>query len=188
MSALLTYHQALADATAALKRGEVIGYPTEAVYGLGADPFNEAAVAKVIAIKKRNPDKGLILVASRWQQFEALVEPVSPMMRMQIEDTWPGPVTYVFPATQACPQLVRGTHKSIAIRISAHPVVHDLCEHFGGPIVSTSANHEGYPPIRDERTLTMSFGDELAVIVPGDLGGNQDPSQIIDAVSGERLR
>lgn len=188
MQHLLDYHQALIEAVNALHQGQVIGYPTEAVYGLGADPFNQHAVNAIIAMKQRDPDKGMILVASSWDQIDHLIAPINPLTQVDIEASWPGPVTWVFPATDAVPHWVRGRHQTVAIRISAHPVVQDLCRHFGKPIISTSANLEGFPAIRDQRTLEISFGNDLACIVPGQLGGAKNPSQIIDASTHQHYR
>ncbi len=182
------YHNDIQKAVDAIKKGLLIAYPTEAIYGLGCDPFNEEAVHTLIALKKRDPKKGLVLVASDWRHIDPLIEPLEPAAQMQVEMDWPGHTTYVFPKGRFAPRWICGDHNSIAIRISAHPIVKQLCDTAGQAIVSTSANHEGFPPIRDLRALKLYFGDELACIVPGELGGEINPSSIVDAVTGERLR
>ena len=183
-----TFHNDIEVAASAVKQGKIIAYPTEAVYGLGCDPFNEEAVSHLIALKKRDPHKGLILVASSWDHIEPLIDPIEPAARMNIDMHWPGPITYVFPKSRFAPHWITGHHNTIAIRMSAHPIVKQLCEYVGHAVVSTSANVEGFPPIRDVRTLTMSFGNDVAMIVPGNLGGALNPSQIVDAVTGETFR
>ena len=136
----------LQQATQALCDGGVIAYPTEAVYGLGCHPFLSEAVHQLFRIKQRQPEKGLILVASDWSQIEMLIEPIPPHIQAHIQSTWPGAHTWLFPASDVVPDWIRGQHNTIALRISAHPIVQALCNKFCGPIVSTSANISGQPP------------------------------------------
>jgi L-threonylcarbamoyladenylate synthase len=178
----------LQTALTALRQGQVIAYPTEAVYGFGCDPFNADAVANLLALKQRSVDKGLILVASDWSQIEALAQPIPPPALAQVLATWPGPYTWVFPASSQAPPWICGRYHTIALRVSAHPIVQALCQAFAGPLVSTSANREGEPPLRDSRTLQMMFGKQITCIVPGKVGGQLNPTTIRDAVSGIVLR
>lgn len=178
----------IADAVDALQRGDVIAYPTEAVYGLGCDPLNASAIAKVLQLKHRSLDKGFILIADNWEQLEPWVEPIEPRALAHVFETWPGPVTWVFPARPDVPEWVRGKNKGIAVRVSDHPMVKALCQQFGKPIISTSANIHGQPPIRDARTIKMTFGDELGFIVEGNVGNQTRPTTIKNAVTGEVIR
>jgi L-threonylcarbamoyladenylate synthase len=171
-----------------LNRGGIIAYPTEAVYGLGCDPFNQEAVRRLLQIKQRSMDKGLILVASNWMQIEPLTEPVPPAALAQAMATWPGPFTWVFPASARAPSWVRGKHPSIALRISAFPIIQELCNAYHKPIVSTSANRDGEPPLRDYRTMQIMFGSEVDFIIPGRVEGLPNPTLIRDVLSGEVLR
>jgi L-threonylcarbamoyladenylate synthase len=188
MDSIKNHHTALNEAVHTLADGGIIAYPTEAVYGLGCDPFNEDAVTKLLAIKQRDKARGLILVVSDWEQCNTLIKPLEPMMQTRIEASWPSHTTWVFPAGEKAPAWITGTHESIAIRMSAHPIVHELCTHFGKPIVSTSANIQGFPSIRDLRTLKIGFEAQLDFIMPGALGGAAAPSVIKDAITGEILR
>jgi L-threonylcarbamoyladenylate synthase len=171
-----------------LRQGQVIAYPTEAVYGFGCDPFQHEAVIRLLQLKHRSADKGFILVAAHWRQLEALVAPIPPRALAQILATWPGPYTWVFPASDLAPAWICGPGRTVALRISAHAVVQELCEGFGGPIVSTSANREGEPPLRDYRAVQIMFGKQIAVIVPGKVGGQIKPTVIRDAISGAIIR
>jgi len=176
------------EAVKALHHGDVIAYPTEAMYGLGCDPFNANAIAKILQLKHRSIDQGFILVAEHWDQIEPLVQPIEPAALYQALDTWPGPTTWVFPARPLVPQWIRGAHPGIAIRISDHPIVKMLCKAFDGPIVSTSANLHGQPPIRDYRTIKMTFGDQLDLIIEGNIGNQTQPTTIKNAVTSEVIR
>ncbi len=171
-----------------LHTGGVIAYPTEAVYGLGCDPFNIDAVTKILQIKKRSLRKGFLIVASSWEQVEFLTEPIPPFEFSQVMESWPGPTTWVFPSQPTAPQWLRGGHDGIAIRISAHPVVRALCDAFGGPIISTSANESGHTSLTDFRTVSMCFAGKIDYIVPGQTSGNKRPSAIRDAMTGDYIR
>lgn len=174
----------------ALQQGGVIAYPTEAVYGLGCDPDNEAAVMALLAIKQRPVEKGLILISANYSQLLPYVDDkaIPPEKRYQIFSSWPGHVSWVLPASKIAPKWLTGQFDSIAVRVSAHPVVQQLCLAYGKPLVSTSANLSGQPAITDKAELEQSLGDKLSAIMPGALGGATQPSQIRDALSGNIVR
>lgn len=176
------------EAALLMRRGCVIAYPTEAVYGLGCDPFNADAITKLLQLKHRSLHQGFILVAENWEQLEPLVQPIEPAALYQVLETWPGPVTWLFPARPIVPNWIKGEHSSIAVRVSNHRTVKALCHAFDGPIVSTSANIHGQPAIRDYRTVKMTFGDKLDMVLEGKVGPELKPTMIKDAVTGEVIR
>lgn len=179
----------LAAVCQVLAHGGIIAYPTEAVWGLGCDPDNKEAVQRLLQLKERPVEKGLILVAANTAQIASLLTPLRLQQRQQLESTWPGPVTWLIPDTQNLySKWVKGDHESVAIRVSAHPVVQQLCQAFGGPVVSTSANKAGEPEIRDRSELERLFGDTIEYIVPGELGAAGSVSQIRDLITGAVLR
>lgn len=135
----------LAPVVTALRSGGVIAYPTEAVWGLGCDPDNDEAVAHLLRLKQRDPAKGLILVAGSIAQFAPWLEGLPLELHAPLAASWPGPNTWLVPDNGRTHALVRGAHDSVALRVSDHPGVIELCEAFGGPIVSTSANRAGEP-------------------------------------------
>ncbi len=171
-----------------LKKGGVLAYPTEAVFGLGCNPYQWQAVERILKIKHRNVNKGLILVASDWEQVSMLVEPIPPGSFNRVQGTWPGPVTWLFPASEKAPAWIKGSHPRIALRISNHPVVQQLCQGLGGPIVSTSANVEGQPPFRDYRSVKIVFEKQVDFIMPGKVGALVNPTPIRDALTGDIIR
>jgi L-threonylcarbamoyladenylate synthase len=179
----------LALACQALRLGKVIAYPTEAVWGFGCDPDNEQAVTRILTLKQRAVEKGLILVASSPGEIKPLLDNLSASQRQQLDATWPGPVTWLIPdQAQLYPNWIKGEHQSVAIRLSDHPVVRALCRGFGGPIVSTSANRAGQPEIRSRLKLEQEFASSIDYIVPGDLGNATAPSTIRDLVTGQVIR
>jgi len=170
-----------------LRQGGVIAYPTEAVYGLGCDPLNRHAVHRILAIKQRPEDKGLILIASRFEQLLPFVEPPDDALRADLDASWPGPVTWLLPARPDTPRWLRGRHRSLAVRVTDHRLASALCSAFGGPIVSTSANASGRPPARTALQARLRCpGTDL--IVAGPTGGLERPTVIRDAASGRVVR
>lgn len=179
-----------AEAAQALHRGGVIAYPTEAVWGLGCDPFAEAAVLRLLAIKQRPVDKGVILVAGALEQFEGLLDwsLLATDRSEAVSASWPGPHTWIVPATGRVPHWITGAHDGVAVRVSAHPTVVALCAAFGGPIVSTSANIGGEPPAFARDALAPMLLVQLDGITEGETGGLASPTPIRDARTGAQLR
>ena len=180
-------------ASQALAEGGVVAYPTEAVYGLGCDPFNETAVMRLLKIKKRDVSKGLILIASDWDQIKPLVKLSKLGKRRKeilqnIHASWPGAVTWILPATKKVPKWITGKYDAVAIRISAHEVVQKLCKSYGGPIVSTSANIAGTPPIKKAKEINEQFSESLDFIIDAKVGKLKKPTIICDALTGNVVR
>jgi L-threonylcarbamoyladenylate synthase len=173
----------------AFDAGEVIIYPTEAVLGIGCDPDNEAAVLKLLELKQRSVDKGLILVAANYSQLLPYVDDkaIPEQNRPNIFSSWPGPVTWLLPKSKAAPSWVTGVHNSIATRVPSFAPLVELCERLGKPIVSTSANLSGEPSCITIEEAKQQFGDNV-VYVDGKVQGRTSPSTIKDAMTGEVLR
>lgn len=178
----------LRRAAGLLRDGAVIAYPTEAVYGLGCDPLNAQAVMRLLALKQRPIEAGLILIAADFAQLEPFLEPVPTPLRRKLSATWPGPVTWLLPARPEVPVWLRGQHATLAVRVTAHAGTVALCRSFGAALVSTSANPRGREPARSLLQVRRYFGDSLDYLLPGPLGGRQRPSEIRDAVTGRTLR
>lgn len=175
-------------AAARLSAGAVLAYPTESCYGLGCDPQNREAVARIWRLKGRDPGQGLILVGGTWDHlapyWAGLPEPVDRLLRT----AWPGPVTFLLPPAETVPAWITGGHSRVALRWSAHPATAALCRAFGGALVSTSANRHGEPAARSVEAVTAAFGDAVDGTLAGELGRRQAPSVILDPLAGKRLR
>ena len=170
-----------------VRDGAVIAYPTEAVWGLGCDPFNATAVARLLALKERPVHKGLILVAADIEQFAELLEGLSASELAQLQKSWPGPNTWLVPHHNRVPDWITGAHDSVAIRVSAHPLVAELCR-LTGPLVSTSANPSGLLPARSRLRIEQYFHGQLDAVLSGELGQSSNPSTIRDLRTGQVLR
>lgn len=175
-------------AVRALRRGGVIAYPTEGVWGLGCDPFDPEAVATLLELKQREVDKGLILVAAAIEQFEPYLRVLTPAQRELLTCSWPGPQTWIVPHGSTLPGWITGYKPGVALRVSTHPVVVALCRCYGGAIVSTSANPAGRPPARNALKVHGYFGKKLDYVLHGKLGNQIGPTPIRDLINGSLLR
>lgn len=180
----------IASVVSILRHGGIIAYPTEAVFGLGCDPQQDTAIEKLLALKQRPADKGLILIAAEERQLYPYLDhqQISEAMWQRVRASWPGHVTWLLPVTPTVSTLLRGVHSTLAVRVSAHPLVQAMCRAFGAPLVSTSANLAGQPPARTVQEVMQQFDDQLDAVLLGDTGGADQPSEIRDALTGRILR
>jgi L-threonylcarbamoyladenylate synthase len=169
------------EAVKAINNGDVIVYPTESVYGLGCDPFNYLAVKKLLELKQRPVEKGLILIASHIQQILPMIKPISSSDLANALKTWPGHHTWVFPKSDLVPDWVSGSHQSIAVRVSKHPIVKKLCDQLNSCLISTSANLSNQEVLTSINELKNTFGDKISAYIDAPLGQESLPSQIRDA-------
>lgn len=176
MKQLINNERVLAQATQVLRDGGIIAYPTEGVFGLGCDPFNATAVLRLLKLKHRNTDKGVILLASSWRQVAKLIK-INKRDRMLI-NTISHPVTWICPATTKVPRWICGKFPSVAIRVTLHPLAQRICDQFGGSIVSTSANLEGDAPAKSAQELTQQLVWGIDFVVSGEVGHLQKPTEI----------
>jgi len=171
-----------------LKQGGVIAYPTEAVWGLGCDPFNESAVRRILDLKSRPEYKGLILIAGAEQQLTPWLNTLEPKVADRLISINETPTSWVVPDTSITPSWVRGEHQSVAIRLSQHKPVQALCEAFQGVLVSTSANPAGLDPAMTAEEVNTYFGGKIDAIYDAPLGDASQPSQVRDIISDTLFR
>ena len=180
----------LDDAATLLRDGGVMAYPTEAVFGLGCNPHDPAAFAKIFALKQRPATQGVLLIAAEFAQLERYIDftQVPDAVLAQVHASWPGPHTWVFPRSAAVPDWVAGAHAGIALRVTAHEPAAALCRAFGSALVSTSANPHGEPPAKSTQTVRDYFGDALDGLLDAPLGTQDRPTTIRDALTGAIIR
>lgn len=171
-----------------LWQGGIIAYPTEAVWGLGCNPLNPFAVDRLLQLKHRQVESGLILVAADIQQLAPYLQGLSATLRDKLDSKRLIATTWLIPDNGYAPRWIIGRHKSVAVRISTHPIVANLCRGFGGPIVSTSANITGRPALLREWQLRRCFGNGIDYYLSGQLGGSDKPTEIRDVISDEVIR
>lgn len=174
------------EAIPLVQQGGIIAYPTEAVFGLGCDPFNRSAVEAIYELKDREIGMGMIILIADWSQLSSLTAPITDEQLDRVKATWPGFTTWVFPKAPSLPQWITGDYDSVAIRMSTHPVARILSTDC--PIISTSANKSGRPPATTCEQVLQQFPNGIDAMVSGALGSEPRPSQIYDVLSGKQLR
>jgi len=171
-----------------LRGGALIAYPTEALYGLGCDPRQPAALQRLLALKQRPIGKGLILIAADFSQLRPYLSIDEAALPLSVRQSWPGPHSWLLPARPSVSRWLRGDHATLAVRITAHPIAAALCRAYGGAIVSTSANPTGRPPARTPLAVRRYFPTAPLQLLYGATGGAERPSTLRDAASGAILR
>ena len=176
------------QAVNALNAGGVVAYPTEYCFGLGCDPLNIDAIQSLLKIKNRQAEQGVILIASSVEQIEKFVDLKASPLIDEILASWPGPNTWILPAHEYVTSWVKGRHQGVAVRVTANHVSKNICQEFGGAIVSTSANRHGQPALLDAQSVINEMGNELSYVFDESVDGATMPSSIRDGLTGKQLR
>ena len=155
------------DAVAALRRGDIIVFPTETLYGLGADALNATAVDKVFQLKDRDPNNPLPVLVSDRSMLTALVSTIPPLAENLIERFWPGPLTLVLPARDDLPRPLVNATSGVGVRISSQPIAQEIVKLFGRPITATSANPSGKPGALTIAQARAYFAGKIDIFVDG---------------------
>jgi len=177
VSALCPNEEAISEALNVLRRGGLVVYPTDTVYGLGADPFNEKAVERVYQVKGRGRDKPLPLLLAE-SHFAVKLAVMTEVAWLLASRYWPGPLTLVLRARDVAPrQLVwRGL---VGLRLPDSPVARALARGLGGTIIGTSANKSGMPPARTVQEAMSMLGDLVDLYMDGGPTPSMKPSTVI---------
>ncbi|MFT2110937.1 L-threonylcarbamoyladenylate synthase [Marinomonas sp. 2405UD68-3] len=178
----------LSELSSILQQGGVIAYPTEAVWGLGCDPFDEKAVLRILTLKQRPVEKGLILVAGEVNHLSLWKESLSSALYNLLIAKTDKPTSWVVPDIKVAPNWVRGNHQSVAIRLIQHEPIKALCSAFGQVLVSTSANTAGQPPAMTKDDVIHYFGNQIDAIFDAPLGSTKQPSQVKDLLTNKLYR
>ena len=196
-----------------LKKGQLLAYPTESVWGIGCDPFSQQAVMQLLTIKQRPIEKGMIVVTDSTSRLTELLECLTAVERQTVLDSWQADSinatarqahTWVLPIPKnlpiTIPSWITGAHDSVAVRVIDHPLVKQLCAQMVsvsnpyGFVVSTSCNPSGQPPALSLNEAKRYFLDDHLHLnqsvgyLQGETLGYQLPSQIGDALTGEIIR
>ena len=165
----------------------MFGYPTDTIWGFGCHPLIESSVARIQQIKRRPPGKGLILLTSSIDYCGAYIDVDEQGLEL-LRQPMSKPTTWLIPASEFCPVWLRGPFPTIAIRITDHPLLQQVCDRLGSPVVSTSANRSGRATVRNALQMRRQFGEELDFIVTGFPAGTGRASEIKSLTSGDVLR
>ncbi len=177
--------EGIAKAAGLLRAGEIVAYPTETVYGLGVDPFCEDALRTLYRVKGRDPGAPVLLIVSSMEQLESIVAEVSPRAAAYAKAFWPGPLSLLFPHALGLPEALCGDASRVCVRRTSCATAASLCDAFGGPIVSTSANASGEAPAMSPEEIE-AMG--IALCLDGGRLEAGPPSTVLDPDTGEVIR
>ncbi len=173
-----------------LRGGGLVAHATEGVWGLACDPFNARAVARLLAVKNRDPAKGLIVIGARAAFFEPELGVLPSAQRARVESSWPAAVSWLVPNSRF-PWWISGNARHgqsrVAIRVPGHVQARAICAAFGGPLVSTSANPSGRPSTASELRVRRCFHASVDYVVPGRTMARNRPSEL-RTLDGQVLR
>lgn len=176
------------EAAAVIARGGIVAHPTETLYGLAADPWNEEALRRLVDLKGRESGKGLILIAADRDEVASLVLPGAHGAWLRLaERFWPGPLTLILPAGPRAPGGVLGKSGGVAMRISSDPLARRLVIAAGRPLTSTSANRSGEPPATSAAGVAAALGSGVDLVLDGGSREDSSPSTLVDLL-GDRPR
>ena len=170
----------------ALRRGDVIVFPTETLYGLGADALNGEAIDKVFQLKGRDPRNPLPVLVADEDMLHSLVAGIPPLARKLMDRFWPGPLTLVLPAREDIPQPLLNASGGVGVRISSEPLATKLLKALGRPLTATSANPSGKEPARTVDTARTYFAGKVKVFLDGGTLKSKSGSTVVE-VTGDKI-
>jgi L-threonylcarbamoyladenylate synthase len=175
---------ALEEAAAVILAGEIVAVPTDTLYGLAADPFSTAAVARVFAAKGRSAERALALIAADIAQIEDRLGPLSSEARRLAAAFWPGPLTLLVPRPATMPDAVTGGLAQVGVRVPAHAVARGLCRASARPLTATSANPSGAPAPAHPGDVAQTLHESVALLLDAGPAPGGPPSTIVDVSAG----
>lgn len=168
------------EAAHVLRNGGLIGYPTETVYGLGADAYNEEALERLFNIKGREMGKAISLLVGNVGMLEEVTSRVPPLAMSLIQGYWPGALTIIFESSKKCPPILTGNSGKVGVRISPHRIAQKVVEALNRPLTSTSANLSGMPSLSDPLEVYRVFRGKIDLIIDGGKTEGEGESTVID--------
>jgi len=172
------------DAVAVLTSGGILAYPTETVYGLGADPYNPVAADRISALKGREAGKTFLALVASPEMAADLTRSPGPLAEALINAFWPGPLTLLLPAGPHCPRVLVSDDGFVGLRVSPDPICAALVTAFGKPLISTSANRSGDRPCRSAEAVQQSLGASVDFILDDGPRQTQAPSTLLRVDNG----
>jgi len=179
--------ETLTRALEALRRGDLIVFPTETLYGLGADALNVIAVKQVFQLKGRDRQNPVPVLVADLAMLSTLVEEISPIAQRLIDTFWPGPLTIVLPARKGIPEPLLNARAGVGVRISSQPIANALVKALGRPLTATSANPSGKEPARTVEQARRYFRDQIELFIDGGTLASATGSTVVELL-GDNLK
>ncbi len=171
----------IAEAVAALARAELVAFPTETFYGLGADARSPDAVRRVFEVKGRPESKPVLVLVDSVAMAESLARAVPSRARTLMIRHWPGPLTIVFAAGETLPSRLTAGTGTVGMRMPGHPIAMALVRALGGPVTAPSANPSGEPPPTTAEEVLHAFEAKIELVLDGGRTAGGPPSTVVDA-------
>ncbi|MBW3622738.1 MAG: threonylcarbamoyl-AMP synthase [Armatimonadetes bacterium] len=178
-----TWADAISHAVELLRAGERVAFPTDTVYGLGADPFNESALAGLFTAKGRPEDKPIALLVGQPEDARPACAGIPPEAVRLMERFWPGPLTLVLPAAPHLPGTLLGGKTTVGVRMPDHPLALALLRAFGAPLAVTSANRSGQPDLCTGEEVEAALGGRIPLLLDGGRTPGGSPSTVVDVTA-----
>jgi L-threonylcarbamoyladenylate synthase len=175
-----TRTEPLAAALAGLRRNEVIVFPTETLYGLGADALSFAAVEKVFQLKGRDPNNPIPVLIDGRDMLNRIAADIPPLAESLIARFWPGPLTLVLPARKDIPRPLVNSNGGIGVRLSSQPIATQIVKALGHPLTATSANPSGKAPARTLHEAKQYFSGQIDVFIDGGALTSRTGSTVVE--------
>jgi L-threonylcarbamoyladenylate synthase len=163
-----------------LKNGDVVVFPTDTIYGIGASIANEAGIQKIFTVKSRSPDKPLILHLKTFEQFQQIVREVPDSVIQSLRNIWPGAMSGVFFKTEIVPSCVTAGKETVAVRIPEHKLCLELVKRVGHPLAVTSANISSMKIQKTAREIAEQLGERVPLVLDGGPNPRQEASTLVD--------
>lgn len=175
------------EAVRLLKKGKVMIFPTETVYGIGADAFNKKAVAKIFKLKKRSKTQPLQILIGDFRSVNKVAKNISKKAKALMKKGWPGPLTVIVTKKKIVPDIVTGSMNTVGLRVPDHPLMLEIIRTLGHPIAASSANMSGKKPPKTAKEAAKHFKNGIAMIIDGGRCRIGKASKVIDA-TGTRTK
>lgn len=191
MAVIESYHSSSLEALCSavrqvLQRSGLVAIPTETFYGLGVNPFDAGAVARLGQVKGRPDGKPILLLIGAREQLADLVASIPPVAAVLMDAFWPGPLTLVLPARAGFPELITAGTGTVGVRWTSSPALREILERVG-PLTGTSANRSGHAPVRTAREVRDTLGDQIDMIVDAGPTAGGLPSTVVDVQEPVRI-
>ena len=170
----------LRPAARLLSTGGIIIYPTETLYGIGADQFSGSAVDRIFKIKGRERGVPIPLIIGSPEMLGMAADEVPEEAALLMKKFWPGPLTIIFRAVKSLPENVHGGTGKVGVRLPGSETARRLCAAFGGPVTATSANKSGEKGIRDPGEVRKKFINRVDMIIDGGITAGGAPSTVVE--------
>jgi len=171
---------AVSKAVSLLGRGDVVVFPTDTIYGIGASISNKSGVKKIFSVKSRSPDKPLIIYVADFEQLQQVTQEIPESTIESLRKIWPGAMSGIFPKTGIVPSFVTSGKDTVAVRIPNHQLCLELVRRVGHPLAVTSANVSGMETQKTAPEVAAQLGERVPLVLDGGPNPEQQPSTLVD--------